>query len=132
MQRVLLMHPDDYSFPSFDVGVVVLDTPVVKSTYGVLPALNQLDVLKTKRGKQDVTFTAVGYGMQKSFPTAAGWKDQIDYNRWVAYPKLNQINVLVSLEVFSLLLSNNANTGGTCFGDLGGPNFLGSTILWQV
>ena len=28
---------------------------------------------------------------------------------------------------FSLLLSNNASTGGTCFGDSGGPNFLGSS-----
>ena len=28
---------------------------------------------------------------------------------------------------FSLLLSNNANTGGTCFGDSGGPNFIGHT-----
>ena len=26
---------------------------------------------------------------------------------------------------FSLLLSNNASTGGTCFGDSGGPNYLG-------
>jgi V8-like Glu-specific endopeptidase len=119
--------PDNYSFPAFDVGVVILDTPVILSTYGVLPELNQLDGLKTKRGKQDVTFTAVGYGMQKSFPTAASWKDQIDYNRWVAYPKLNQINVPGFTGDYSLLLSNNANTGGTCFGDSGGPNFLGNT-----
>ena len=28
---------------------------------------------------------------------------------------------------FSLLLSNNASTGGTCFGDSGGPNFLGDS-----
>ena len=27
---------------------------------------------------------------------------------------------------FSLLLSNNHRTGGTCFGDSGGPNFLGT------
>jgi len=27
---------------------------------------------------------------------------------------------------FSLLLSNNAHSGGTCFGDSGGPNFMGS------
>ena len=26
-----------------------------------------------------------------------------------------------------MLLSNNANTGGTCFGDSGGPNFLGDS-----
>jgi secreted trypsin-like serine protease len=25
-----------------------------------------------------------------------------------------------------MLLSNNAHTGGTCFGDSGGPNFYGS------
>jgi secreted trypsin-like serine protease len=24
-------------------------------------------------------------------------------------------------------LSNNASTGGTCFGDSGGPNYLGTT-----
>jgi secreted trypsin-like serine protease len=30
---------------------------------------------------------------------------------------------------FSLLLSNNAATGGTCFGDSGGPNFLGSSSV---
>ena len=28
---------------------------------------------------------------------------------------------------FSMLLSNNASTGGTCFGDSGGPNYLGSS-----
>jgi secreted trypsin-like serine protease len=27
----------------------------------------------------------------------------------------------------SLVLSNNASTGGTCFGDSGGPNYLGSS-----
>ena len=42
----------------------------------------------------------------------------------VAYPQLIQINVGV-VGSFSLLLSNNANTAGTCFGDSGGPNFLG-------
>jgi secreted trypsin-like serine protease len=28
---------------------------------------------------------------------------------------------------FSMLLSNNANTGGTCFSDSGGPSFIGSS-----
>ena len=120
--------PSNYSFPSFDVGVVVLKGKgVVMDEYGTLPTLNQFDALKTKRGQQDITFTAVGYGMQKSFPTAAGWKDQIDYQRWVAYPTLLQINVPGFTGDFSMLLSNNANTGGTCFGDSGGPNFLGDS-----
>jgi len=42
---------------------------------------------------QDVTFTAVGYGLQKSFPDAAAWKDQAYKIKMVARPKLNQINL---------------------------------------
>ncbi len=122
-------HPDFVSatFYMHDVGVVVLDKAVVMSKYGELPTVNQLDALKTKRGLQNVTFTAVGYGLQKSFPDAASWKDSSQKIRMVAYPKLLQINVPGFTGSFSLLLSNNANTGGTCFGDSGGPNFLGNT-----
>ena len=47
--------------------------------------------------------------------------------RMVANPKLNQINTPGFTGDFSLLLSNNAHTGGTCFGDSGGPNFIGSS-----
>lgn len=122
-------HPD-YDPGAFylrDVGVVILDEPVPAATYGTLPGLNQLDRLKTRRGLQDVTFTAVGYGAQMSFPDAASWKENNRRVRMVAHPKLNQINTPGFTGDFSLLLSNNANTGGTCFGDSGGPNFLGRT-----
>jgi len=125
-------HPD-YNPNAFfvrDVGVVVLDGDGYESgEYGVLPTLDQLDALKTKRGQQDVTFTAVGYGLQMSFPTAAAWKENNVRVRMVAHPKLNQINVPGFTGDFSLLLSNNANTGGTCFGDSGGPNFLNDTNI---
>lgn len=122
-------HPQFHegSFVLHDVGVVTLCAPVVMDTYGVLPAVDQLDSLKTKRGQQDVTFTAVGYGLQKSFPDATSYKDQSFKIRMVANPKLNQINVPGFTGDFSLLLSNNANRGGTCFGDSGGPNFLGDS-----
>ena len=122
-------HPrfNEGSFVLHDVGVVTLCTPVVRSTYGAMPAVNQLDALKARRGQQDVTFTAVGYGLQKSFPTAASFHDSALKIRMVATPKLNQINVPGFTGDFSLLLSNNAHTGGTCFGDSGGPNFLGSS-----
>jgi hypothetical protein len=124
-------HPDFYTAPFFvhDAGVVVLDKPAVKSVYGVLPSVNQLDALKTKRGLQNVTFTAVGYGLQQSFPDAASWKEHNVKVRMVATPKLNQINVPGFTGDFSLLLSNNAHTGGTCFGDSGGPNFLGNSNI---
>ncbi|HEX9392752.1 MAG TPA: trypsin-like serine protease [Usitatibacteraceae bacterium] len=122
-------HPqfNEGSFVLHDVGVVRLCSPVVRDTYGVLPEVNQLDTLKTARGQQDVTFTAVGYGLQQSFPDAASFKDSAIKVRMVATPKLNQINVPGFTGDFSLLLSNNAHTGGTCFGDSGGPNFLGSS-----
>lgn len=125
-------HPD-YNPDAFfyrDLGVVVLDKPYdTGGQYGALPTLNQLDTLKTKRGQQDVTFTAVGYGLQMAFPDAAAWKEHNVKVRMVAHPKLNQINVPGSVGDFSLLLSNNANTGGTCFGDSGGPNFLNNTNI---
>lgn len=124
-------HPDYETAPFFvhDVGVVVLagsgvPTSVIPaSAYGVLPGLNQLDALKPRRS---TTFTSVGYGLQKSFPTAASWKTAASRTRYVANPHLVQINGGIVGD-FSLLLSNNANTGGTCFGDSGGPNFLGSS-----
>ena len=115
------------AFYLYDLGVVVLDEPMPIGSYGALPTLNQLDALKTQRGKQDVTFTAVGYGLQKSFPTAAAWKNVAQRVRMVAYPKLIQINVPGFVGDFSILLSNNAATGGTCFGDSGGPNFIGNS-----
>ena len=124
-------HPlyDPYAFFLHDVGVVVLDNPMVMSGYGSLPfQANQFDSFKNKRGQQDISFTAVGYGHQKSFPDAASWKTVAIRERMVAYPKLNQINTGFTGN-FSLLLSNNANTGGTCFGDSGGPNFLGNSNI---
>jgi secreted trypsin-like serine protease len=47
----------------------------------------------------------------------------------LATPKLLQINTPGFTGDFSILLSNNANTGGTCFGDSGGPNFIGSSSV---
>jgi hypothetical protein len=121
-------HPDydPNAFFLHDVGVVVLDAPYVTATYGTLPAVNQLDSLANRRGRQNVIFTAVGYGLQESFPDAASWQENNVRVRMLARPHLIQINTGFTGS-FSLLLSNNANTGGTCFGDSGGPNFLGSS-----
>jgi secreted trypsin-like serine protease len=120
-------HPDypTASFVLHDVGVVILEAPGVTglSTYGVLPTADQLDVLATRRGQQDVTFTAVGYGLQRINPVFV----ESSRTRMVAHPHLIQINVPGFVGDFSLLLSNNHSTGGTCFGDSGGPNFLGDS-----
>jgi hypothetical protein len=106
-----------------DVGVVILSEPIYLDEYGTLPQADQLDALKTKRGKQDTTFTAVGYGLQRINPV---FVESVRV-RMVAEPRLIQINVPGFTGDFSLLLSNNHSTGGTCFGDSGGPNFLGTS-----
>lgn len=110
------------AFFLFDLGMVVLDGPVKMSKYGTLPSLNELDRLATARGTQDVTFTAVGYGLQRINPVFV----EDDLIRMFAEPHLIQINGGLVGD-YSLLLSNNHSTGGTCFGDSGGPNFIGSS-----
>ncbi len=114
---------DPNAFSLYDLGVVVLDRgqKVKLDRYGALPYEDQVDEYS-----QGAMFTAVGYGLQQSFPDAASWKNQAELYRMIAYPEIIQINQgIVGTE--SLLLSNNANTGGTCFGDSGGPNFIGDT-----
>ncbi len=116
-------NPD--AFYLYDLGVVVLDKKVKMKQYGVLPELDSLDNLGPGA---DTIFTAVGYGLQQSFPDAAAWKEHNVKVRMVAYPHLIQINGGIVGDS-SLLLSNNAHTGGTCFGDSGGPNFVGNTNI---
>jgi hypothetical protein len=103
-------HPLYETAPFFvhDVGVVILKEPGVTglSSYGQLPAVDSLDQLMTRRGRQDTTYTAVGYGLQQ----------------------INPVFVQIHGD-FSLLLSNKRSTGGTCFGDSGGPNFSGDSNL---
>ena len=120
---------DWHSHPQFtealfvlhDVGVIELRTAVdlPASAYGRLPSLNQLDALRPGR---KTTFTAVGYGDQR----INGANASSEKIRMSATPYLIQINTPFTGD-FSLLLSNNASSGGTCFGDSGGPDFVGSS-----
>lgn len=120
-------HPDYPNAPFFvhDVGMIELAEPFDPGVFGTLPAVDSLDQYKTKRGLNPVTFTSVGYGLQQINPVFV----QGSRTRYVAHPHLIQINVPGFTGDFSLLLSNNHSTGGTCFGDSGGPNFLGDTTI---
>lgn len=116
-------HPQftEATFFLHDVGVIELKSGVAlpASAYGTLPGANALEVLKPSRS---TSFTSVGYGLQRINPA----KVVAEKVRMVATPHLLQINTGFT-GPGSLLLSNNASTGGTCFGDSGGPNFLGSS-----
>jgi secreted trypsin-like serine protease len=116
-------HPQftEAAFYLHDVGVIELKSGInlPASAYGKLPAVNQLDALKPS---STTIFTAVGYGVQRVNPV----KLEAETIRMNASPHLVQINTGYT-GAFSLLLSNNASTGGTCFGDSGGPNYLGTS-----
>jgi secreted trypsin-like serine protease len=104
-----------------DVGVVVLQKGVKlkAGSYGVLPSVGELDGLQPRAS---TIFTAVGYGLQQINPVFV----EAQRIRMFAQPHLVQIDTGFTGD-FSLLLSNNHATGGTCFGDSGGPNFLGTS-----
>ena len=121
------LHPDydPGAFYLYDLGVVVLDTPHVVASYGTLPTLDVLDEMKKRRGISDTSFTAVGYGLQYINPVFV----EAERVRMVAYPHLVQINAPGLTGDYSLLLSNNHSTGGTCFGDSGGPNFINDGLV---
>lgn len=116
-------HPEFSSAAFFlhDVGVVRLAAPVTLPAYGQLPAVNRLESM---RPGQRSPFTAVGYGVQRTNPS----RTIAARVRMFATPHLIQINAL-GTGSFSILLSNNASSGGTCFGDSGGPNYIGSSSV---
>jgi secreted trypsin-like serine protease len=108
-----------YSDPH-DLAVVVFDDPVPGITPAQLPTLGLLDSL-SKEQLRVQRFTAVGYGRVRD-SIQGGWKEN----------ELTQARHLAEQGFRSLqrswlvldMLPHHGN-GGTCFGDSGGPHFLG-------
>jgi hypothetical protein len=116
-------HPDydPNAFFLHDLGVVTLSAPVTGRGFGALPEEGALSDLP-----KHASITSVGYGLQKSFPDAAAFKDEAVRIRMVATPRISGIdNNFVG--DFAFTTSHDASRGGTCFGDSGGPNFIGSS-----
>jgi V8-like Glu-specific endopeptidase len=100
-----------------DLAVVVLD----KAVKGIAPArLPEAGSLASLAGDQQ--FTSVGYGAQAVTNGPGGKTFHYADVRYVATGTLN------SLTPSWLRISQNPSTGngGTCYGDSGGPNFLGA------
>ena len=100
-----------------DVAVVVLDKKVTGITPARLPAAGSLDAVDGS-----TQFTSVGYGAQAVTNGPGGKTFQYADIRYVSTGTLN------SLTPAWLRISQNPSTGngGTCYGDSGGPNFLGA------
>ena len=103
-----------------DIAVVVLDKPVRGIEPAELPEAGSLSNLSPTQ-----QFTSVGYGAY-AVPNGPGGHQYL-YNdvRMVATGTLNRVNPSW------LRISMNPATanGGTCYGDSGGPNFLGTTDI---
>jgi V8-like Glu-specific endopeptidase len=100
-----------------DIAVVVFDKPIRGIEPARLPTLGQFD--QVDKNQQ---FTAVGYGGQEAVNQPGG--PVIGYldTREYAVSTFNAVGPSY------LRLSQNPATGngGTCYGDSGGPNFLGA------
>jgi hypothetical protein len=102
-----------------DIAVVVLDKAVKGITPARLPSAGSLSNLS---GSQQ--FTSVGYGAQSVTNGPGGKTFHYADIRYVAVGTLSSLPGNDSW----LRISQNASTGngGTCYGDSGGPNFLGA------
>ena len=103
---------------SHDIAVVVLDRAIKGITPALLPAADSLSGLSSTQ-----QFTSVGYGAYEVTNEPGGHRYLYDDVRMVATGTLNAVNKTW------LRISMNPSTGngGTCYGDSGGPNFLGTT-----
>jgi hypothetical protein len=117
-------HPD-YDPDAFflhDLGVLELSEPVVLDEYGALPTEGLLTELYNEDKHQ--SYTAVGYGLEESGPKTAFGGD----TRRRAELQLVNLNGALGIgKGTAAKFSSNAKTGGTCFGDSGGPIFVSGT-----
>jgi secreted trypsin-like serine protease len=103
-----------------DVAVVVLDRPVKLGKYAKVARQGLLDDMKAAGTlNQSTAFTSVGYGSQEVGKPKDGFT-YLDTREWA-------IGYFNSLGKGYLTISQNihAGSGGTCYGDSGGPQFLG-------
>jgi V8-like Glu-specific endopeptidase len=103
-----------------DIAVVVLDSPVTDIKPAKLPKAGSLSNLS---GTQQ--FTSVGYGAYEVTNQPGGHQYLYNDVRMVATGTLNSINK----SWLRISMNPSTGNGGTCYGDSGGPNFLGGSNI---
>ena len=106
-----------------DVGLVILDQAIALPEYGSLAAPGFLDRLATRRGQQNTTFTASGYGL--TYKTVDPNKTVSFRQRLMATSHLTNLRSALTGGFNLQTNGNGSGNGGTCNGDSGGPVFYG-------
>jgi hypothetical protein len=104
-----------------DLAVILLRKPGPAAPAS-LPTAGLFDQMAKQNGLNGQTFTAVGYGVHE--PQTGGGPPTFPYDgeRWRSVSEFSALN-----DAWLRLSQNDATSdGGTCYGDSGGPNFLGS------
>jgi secreted trypsin-like serine protease len=126
------IYPGTYYFPPDawhdisdpkDVAVVVLDSPITDIAPASLPTANLLTEMKAAGELKDQTFVAVGYGTLREDKTGGSHSFYWDPNRRF----VEQSYLALTKAWLKLSMNPSTGNGGTCYGDSGGPHFLGDT-----
>jgi hypothetical protein len=102
------LYSGTFQADQFGSGVVVFRRPIWGIAPAQLPTAGQLTTLPSNQ-----QFTVVGYG-QREWPIYLG-----------PIRRAYAVTTFTSVSRTHLQLSNTGGSGGACFGDSGGPNFLG-------
>jgi hypothetical protein len=103
-----------------DVAVIELFAPIASPRYAQLPTVGLSDRLEPR-----ASLTVVGYGVQGFTPGPGGRTPHTDLTRTRATVTLNPGNFAWRHSFLRI----SANRSGICFGDSGGPNLVGDTIV---
>jgi V8-like Glu-specific endopeptidase len=102
----------------YDIAVVVFPRPVKGITPALLPKAGSLSALR-----QGDPITSVGYGAQSVTMGAGGATFHYEDTRFVSTGSVNT----VTPAWIRASMNPAKGDGGTCYGDSGGPNFVGTT-----
>jgi secreted trypsin-like serine protease len=116
-----------------DVAVIILDSPIPNTTEdpingidpATLPSAGLLNDMKKAKELKGQEFVTVGYGTLRDDKTGGPHALGGFGERYFAE------QTFLALKPYWLQISMNPSTGsgGTCYGDSGGPHFLGDTSI---
>ncbi|MBE3011561.1 trypsin-like serine protease [Microbispora sp. NEAU-D428] len=112
-------HTDDSD--AHDMAVVLFSEPITGITPAKLPPLGLLDQLKADGSLKTARFTPVGYGSVDPTKKRHGWRYHYTDTRSqtsISFKRLGS-------RWLDLTPDPSRGEGGTCYGDSGGPNYLG-------